>query len=1085
MSQTSDRQSLLELLLAEEGLDIEIEQRIPTCDRETQIPLSYAQQRLWFLDKLEPNTSTYNIFSAVRLNGPFDMSAFEKSINEIVRRHESLRTTFYDVEGHPYQQINPFSQFTLPFDDISHLTIEERETETQRILTEESQHTFNLNQDLLVRTRIVRVAPTEHLFFANMHHIASDGWSFQIFLKELVTLYAAFSSNQPSPLSELTIQYADFSAWQQTNLNSAEIDAQLDYWKEQLKGNLPILELPTDFQRPKIQTYHGEQCTKTISPNISKALHDLSNQQGTTLFMVMLSAFATLLHRISGQDDIIVGSPIAGRELTELEPLIGVFLNTLALRTDLTGDPSYMELLKRVQKVCLDAYANQDVPFEKLLEELQPERDLSRTPMFQVFFNMFNYGIETHEFPGIQQEYLRNPEADSKFDLTFYLYELDEQINIVLVYNADLFVHESMEEFLSQYLYLLEQIIENPEKSIAEFSLITELAQSVLPAPNHPLQSEWQLAVHDMFSQQANLYPQNIAVLDNQDQWTYEELDHRSNQLAHFLLDAGLQSQDIVPIFGHRSSSLIWAVLGILKAGGAFVILDPEYPPERLLNYVKQCQPRGFIQLKPAGEFPEELSEALSKLDICCHVTLPRLNELAHDDFLLDQPTTPPKISVEADDLAYIAFTSGSTGQPKGALGPHKALSHFFNWHIKTFGLKHEDRFSLISGLGHDPLLRDIFTPLCLGAALCIPTQEEILQPGGLTSWFIAQEISVTHITPAMSQALTLQQQESENVSLPILRMAFFGGDILTKHTIDSLYAIAPSVTCVNFYGATETPQAMAYHPIAKVESEETQTGKSLERMPLGKGIADTQLLILTENNRLAGVRELGEIHIHTPYLTKGYLGDQVLTEARFIKNPYAQDDPVLMYKTGDLGRYRLDGTVDIVGRKDRQIKIRGYRIEPREIEAALEQHTQVKKSLVITVDENNSTQLASYLVFQNSETDISAQEMRDFCKDKLPRFMIPASFTPLAEIPLTPNGKINYRALPAPDFESDAEAFTSPRTDLERMLVSLWQDVLNKKPISVHDNFFQLGGHSLLALRLFSKLEEQNRQKHDALHTF
>lgn len=1072
MSQASDLQSLLELLLEEEGLDVEIEQRIPLYDRSKPIPLSYAQQRLWFLNKLEPETSTYNIFSAVRLIGSLNIPAFEKSINEIFRRHESLRTTFTAVNGHPYQKITPYSPYTIPFDDISQLTQEEKETESQRILKEESQQIFDLSCDLLLTTRLVRISAEEHLFFCNMHHIASDGWSFQIFQEELTTLYQAYLENKPSPLPELTIQYADFAAWQQTTLNSEEIDTQLAYWKEQLKGNLPILELPTDFQRPKIQTYRGAQYKHAISQETSKALRQLAQQQDTTLFMVMLATFTMLLHRISGQEDIIVGSPIAGRDNSELEPLIGVFLNTLALRTDLSGTPTFIKLLKRVQKVCLDAYANQDIPFEKLLEELRPERDLSRTPMFQVFFNMFNFGVDTLEFPGITQELIRNPEAESKFDLTFYLYELNEQINISLVYNADLFTTDSMSEFLSQYLSILEQIINYPDQRIIDYSLITDHAQSVLPNPQQALPTEWNEAVHELFAQQASRLPKNIAIIDTQDSWTYQELDQRSNQLAHHLIESGIQSQDIVPIFGHRSSSLVWAMLGVLKAGAAFVILDPEYPVQRLINYINPCQPRGFIQLEAADTLPPEIVNCLAKLDICSQVSLPRLKNLAKSNFLTTYPTTPPQIIIEADDLAYIAFTSGSTGQPKGSLGPHKSLSHFFKWHIETFDLQVTDRFSLISGLGHDPLLRDIFTPLCLGATLCVPTQEEILQPGGLARWLKAERVSVTHITPAMSQALTLQQSE-KNIILPSLRFAFFGGDILTRHSIEQLREIAPQVTCINFYGATETPQAMAYYTVHLHDANDKQYSQPQERIPLGHGIADAQLLVLNENNALAGIMELGEIHIRTPYLAKGYLQDETLTKERFINNPINHLENDILYKTGDLGRYRLDGTVDIVGRKDRQLKIRGYRIEPREIEATLEQHPQIKKSLVILHGDNDSQQLASYIVLQEAGQSIAAQEARDFCKGKLPRFMIPASFTTLDKMPLTPNGKIDYKALPIPDFESDAEAFTSPRTDLEKTLVSLWEDILNKKPISVHDNFFQLGGHSLLALRLFSKLEE------------
>ncbi|MBE2222546.1 MAG: amino acid adenylation domain-containing protein, partial [Anaerolineae bacterium] len=1076
MGQASDRQSLLELLLEEEGLDIEIEPRIPACDRTKPIPLSYAQQRLWFLDKLTPNTPTYNIFGAVRLIGPLNIAAFEKSISEIFRRHDSLRTTFTAVSGRPYQVITPFQSYTLPFDDISAFPPEKRKAEAQRIFQEESQKTFDLSRDLLLKARLIRITEEDHHFLWNMHHIASDAWSFQIFQKELVMHYQAFIKEETSPLPDLTIQYADFAAWQQNTLDTDQLNTELAYWKEQLKGKLPLLELPADFQRPNIQTYRGGQVNHILSQAETRALNQLAQQQGTTLFMLLLATFTTMLYRISGQEDIIIGSPIAGRENTELEPIIGVFLNTLALRTDLSGAPSFNNLLKRIQKVCLDAYANQNIPYEKLLEEIQPERDLSRTPVFQVLFNMFNQNVEVVKLPGIEIEDLHNPQEDSKFDLTLYLYNRGEDIDLSLVYNADLFASESMEEFLAQYLSLLAQIIESPDKTINDYTLVTNHAQNVLPNPKMSLQSEWQEAIHELASQQAAQFPQNIAVMDAQDSWTYQELETRSNQLAHHLIQAGIQPQDVVPIYAHRSASLVWALLGVLKAGAAFVILDPDYPAQRLINYIELSQPRGFIQLEAAGPLPPELEAHLKEHNICCQITLPRLKNLAGNNLLTAYPITMPAIDLAGDDLAYIAFTSGSTGQPKGVLGPHKSLTHFFKWHIETFGFVSTDRFSLLSGLGHDPLLRDIFTPLCLGATLLIPVQEEMLQPGSLAQWFKAQDISVTHLTPAISQALTMHYQlNGEGVSLPSLRLAFFGGDVLAKHSVERLRAVAPQVTCVNFYGATETPQAMSYFIVPSFEATEKVKTPALERIPLGRGISDAQLLILNAKEEMAGIRELGEIHIRTPYLAKGYLRDAALTQERFIRNPITNLDNDMLYKTGDLGRYRYDGTVDIVGRKDRQIKIRGYRIEPREIEATLGHHPSVKKSIVVTHEADMDSQmLVAYLVLQDSESVVSAEEMREFCKGKLPRFMIPASFTILDKIPLTPNGKIDFRSLPEPAIEQSAESFTAPRTETEKMLVSLWEEVLNKKPISVYDNFFQLGGHSLLALELFAKLDQR-----------
>ena len=802
-----------------------------------------------------------------------------------------------------------------------------------------------------------------------MHHVVSDGWSIAIFNKEIGLLYHSFSTGQPSPLPELPIQYADFAHWQRQWLQGEVLEAQLSYWKKQLAGAPPSLELPTDRPRPAVQTFHGARQSLVLPKSLTEALKGLSRREGVTLFMTLLAAFKVLLCRYTGQEDIVVGTPIAGRNRAEIEPLIGFFINTLVLRTDLSGDPSFRELLRRVREVALGAYDHQELPFEKLVEELQPERDLSRTPLFQVFFNMLNLeSPESHrpELNGLTAEPLLL-ERDSKFDLTFYARERDEEIHLTLVYNADLFCQDRMVETQEQFKHLLSQIAENPDKKIAQLSLITRRAEAVLPNPAQELRTEWLGAIHTRFSQQAKRFPEHIAVLSERDAWSYEELESRSNQLANYLIASGVQSGEIVAIYARRSAALVWALLGILKAGGSFLILDPSYPAERLRNYVRVAKPTAWIVLEGV-EIPTDIfADVLSTLQCRCHLVLSQFKTAPDHDPLRSYPDSDPGLSTGPDDRAYVVLTSGTSGKPKAIEGTHSPLSHFLNWHCQTFSLKETDRFSMLSGLSHDPLLRDVFTPLWLGATLCIPDLEN-MSPGELVDWIKRYEVSVVHLTPAMSEVL--MQGLPAGGGSTSLRYVFFGGDVLTELHMARIRDLAPGATCVNFYGATETPQAMSYFVVPeRNDHSHSAAGNSKRIIPLGRGIEGAQLLVLNRGREAAGVGELGEICVRTPYLAKGYLGDEELTRARFLTNPFTGVSEDRLYMTGDLGRYLPDGDVEFAGRADRQVKIRGFRIEPEEIEAVLGRHPSIKEVFVVArEDVPDEKRLVAYLVARARE---------------------------------------------------------------------------------------------------------------------
>ena len=595
-----------------------------------------------------------------------------------------------------------------------------------------------------------------------------------------------------------------------------------------------------------------------------------------------------------------------------------------------------------------------------------------------------------------------------------------------------------------------------------------------LPNPTQPLNCEWEGTVHSHFSEFAKRVPQKLAVIDAKVAWNYAELDANSNQLANYLFENGIQSQDIVAIYSHRSAALVWAILGVLKAGAAFVILDPAYPASRLINCLDIAQPRAWLQIETAGELPDALDEFVKTLSCCCSLVLSQ-SAIAVDGLLSGYSKNDPMVTVEPDNLLYIAFTSGSTGIPKGILGTHRPLSHFIKWHSQKFGFNESDRFSLLSGLAHDPLLRDIFTPLCLGATLCIPSQKDIKTPGKLADWMQEQQVSITHLTPPMAQLITnlTPTSRTANGDLTSLRYAFFGGDRLKKHDVHRLRTLAPHVTCVNFYGATETPQAMGYF-IVPDSDESVDQGEPTnlnEGIPVGQGIQDVQLLVLNAQ-QLVEMGEVGEIYVRTPYLAKGYIGDQQLTQDRYITNPYTNTISDRLYKTGDLGRYLPDGNVECLGRIDNQVKIRGFRIEVGEIEAVLRKHPNLRETVVIArEDDLGNKRLVAYVVCEV----IPLSELRQLIKDKLPDYMVPSAFVRLEALPLTPNGKIDRHSLPAPDTVRTEleETFVAPRTDLELQLTKIWEKVLGIQPIGIKDNFFELGGHSLLAIRLLTEIEK------------
>jgi amino acid adenylation domain-containing protein len=1040
-----------------------------------EAPLSFSQERLWFLDRFQPGSWVYNIPSPIRLRGPLRPAVLARCFAEILHRHEALRTRFEERDGSPVQVIDLPQPVCLPQIDLAALPLSARRREAERIAAEEASLPFDLQRGPVIRFALLRLGEVEreaeHVLLTTVHHIVSDGWSVGVFSRELTQLYEAFVLGRPSPLSALPVQYADFARWQRGWLTGPQLASQLAYWRERLAGHPPSLDLPRDRPRPPIQTFRGGSALLELPHGLSERLKTLALAEKASAFMVLFAAFGILLQRLSGQDDILVGTPVAGRTRPEVEDLIGFFLNTLVLRTDLSGRPAFRELVRRVRATALGAYAHQDVPFEKLLADLQPERDLSRTPLFEVFFNMLNFPPSRAKLPGgLAVEPLGSGEMESKFDLTVYAMEGEEGFRFNFVYNADLFDRARIDEMLRQYHALLSQGAREPDRSIDSYSLLTSAASALLPDPTAPLDEESPGLVHELFAEQARRRPEKIALADAGGPWTYGELHEAARRLAGGLRAGGVRPGDRVAIYADRSAPLVLAVFGVLEAGAAFVILDPAYPPARLAQMVELAAPRAFLAIAPAGEPGPELAARIAKVPL--RLVLPGGGPEAARAVLATLPAGPEaEVPLTPDDLALVAFTSGSTGVPKGILGRHGPLSHFLPWMCKRFDLGEDDRHSMLSGLSHDPLQRDIFGALCTGATLCIPSPEDFSAPGRLAAWMARAGVTVSNLTPAMAQMLTeAPGGGAEAPQIPSLRRAFLIGDVLTRRDVERLQRAVPRATCVNLYGATETQRALSYHVVER-------TGDLPPILPLGKGMEGCQLLVLDREGRLAGLGELGEIAFRSPHLARGYLEYEALTRERFAVNPFTGLPGDRIYRTGDLGRYLPDGEVVFAGRADGQVKIRGFRVETGEIEALLDVQPGIRKAVVAvreTPDASGDRRLVAWIV-PDAEHPADPAAVREALRRHLPAYMIPSAFVVLEQFPLLPNGKVDRRALPAPE-EDRERAYAPPSTPTEEALAEIWRLLLNVERVGAGDDFFHLGGHSLLATRVAARVRDAFR---------
>jgi amino acid adenylation domain-containing protein len=1011
-------------------------------------PASFAQRRLWFLDQFNPDATTYNITSVQRLRGNLRVDALEKSLNEIVRRHESLRTRFEAIDGDPKQVVEPeLARLTIEVEDA--LSHEPRtEADVEKLINErveqEYRVPFKLTECPLLRVKVVRLAEDDQVLLLSIHHIISDGWSFSVFYTELATLYKAFSAGKESPLPELAIQYADFSLWQREWVQGELLTEQLAYWRKQLEGLAPVLALPTDFARPAMQSYRGKSARFSIGPEEAQKLKALSRQKNVTLFMTVLAVFQILLYRYSGQSDIAVGTPIAGRNREEIEALIGCFVNTLVLRTRVNPELRFEELLEQVKEVALSAYAHQDVPFEKLVEDLHVERTLSYAPMFQVLFVMQNLPDETRDFGGLRMSSMEVTSETAKFDLTLGLRERNGRLDGSLDYNTDLFRGETAQRMLGHFRVLLEAIIADPEQRVGELPLLSEVERRQLLAEFNEADGDyagWRQTIPEQFEAQVARTPEAIAVVAEGGALSYGELNRRANQVAHYLRRRGVGAEVLVGVLLERKLELVVGLLGVLKAGGAYVPLDGGYPEERLRFMMADS---GMKVLLTEAQWRERVS--WSEAEVVC------LDSEA--EAIAEESGANPEVVAGAGNLAYVIYTSGSTGRPKGVAIEHGSATVFLEWARRTFTASELGGLLASTSICFDLSVFELFAPLTSGGRVLLV--ENALVLGQLKE---AELVRLVNTVPSAMAELVRLKGVPEGVTSVNL-----AGEALPRELANEVYGVSGVQRLRNLYGPSE----------ATTYSTWTEVGREAEaEVTIGRAVTGTQVYVLDERQQLAPVGVSGELYIGGEGLARGYVGRAEVTAEKFVPHAYSAEGGARLYRTGDVGRYREDGELEYQGRRDHQVKVRGFRIELGEIEAVLRQAAAVREVVVVArAEEGGAKRLVAYIV---GEREWSVRELREWLKEKLPEYMVPGACVGLQELPLTANGKVDRAALPAPDGSRPEleDAFVAPRTVVEQELAGIWSEVLKVKRVGVHDNFFDLGGHSLLATQVLSKLRK------------
>jgi amino acid adenylation domain-containing protein len=1040
--------------LLERRLNQSASQTIKPRANPSSATASFAQQRLWFLDRLEENRALYNVPRALRLIGRLDVEALAGTLNELVARHEPFRTHFEMVDGTLRQIISDKADIGLTHIDLRDVAGQEREARAKELVRNEALRPFDLRRGPVIRATLVRIDEQDHIFLLTTHHIVSDAWSAGILFQELSDVYNAFANGDRSPLRPLAIQYADFAEWQRRWLQGDVLDRQLSYWRNKLDGVTGVLELPTDYPREGGQKAQGDRRVRTLPKDLSGELIELSKREGVTLFMTLLAAFQILLWRHSGQEDIVVGSPIAGRNREEIEHLIGFFINTLALRTNLSGNPTFIQLLKQVKQTALEAYTHQDLPFEKLVEELQPERDLGRNPLFQVMFQFQNTSPARLRMKDLTVSKIETATGTAKFDLMLATAENDGVVECVIEYNTGLFADQTIDRLLKQYATLLKGIVRNPKERIASLPLMTENERRQIlvdwnntraPFPNDQ-------CIHQAFEQQATRSPNEIAVVFGNERATYGELNARANRLAHYLRRHNVGPEVRVAICVERSLDMMVGLLGILKAGGAYVPLEPNFPIDRISFILADCQAPLLLTQRH-----------LTDLFTDSHVKAVYLDD-ERSEFTNESSENPLPLT-SAENSAHVIYTSGSTGQPKGVVSAHRSSLNRFAWMWRTYPFALDEVCCQKTSLSFVDAIWEIFGPLLQGVPLVIIPDDAVKDPRQFVAALSSNRVTRLVLVPSLLRVM-LEIDQDISRRLEHLRYCICSGETLPVELASLFRQKLPNAQLINLYGSSEVA--------ADVTCYEVDHADKLSTIPIGRPIANTQVYILDTAAQPVPIGMSGEICIGGEGLALGYLNQPDLTAEKFLPTGFSSTPGARLFRTGDLGQYRADGIIEYRGRRDHQIKLRGFRVELGEIEAHLRSHPSINQAVVVASDdERGEKQLVAYVSF--AEAEATNSELREHLQRNLPGYMIPSVFVVLESFPLTASGKINRLALPSPDHAQLATRadIVEPRTATEKTLASIWTDLLKVENVGVFDDFFALGGHSLLLVQVASRLRE------------
>jgi amino acid adenylation domain-containing protein len=1022
--------------------------------RTQDLELSFSQERLWFLDQLEQFSGAYNISSAMKLEGNISVPILEKSLNEIIKRHEVLRTTFITKNNKPIQIVHNELLLSIPVIVLTKMNKEEQEKQIKQIIHEETSYHFDLSTGPLLRVIVVNLNETQNILIITMHHIIVDGWSLGLLIKELSIIYNAFLKNKPSPLCDLPVQYADYAIWQRGWIKGEISEKQMNYWKEKLTGSPTVIELPLDKTRLKIQGYKGKREIFKIEKWKTEKIKQLSNTNNVTLFMTLLTIFKILLYRYSNQTDIVVGTPVANRKHSKIESLVGFFVNTLVLRTEVSGEISFKELVERVKKTTIEAYNNQDMPFEQIVEKVQPERSLSYSPLFQVMFILQNQRMEEFSLEGIEISQLESEHITSKFDITLTFSETEKGLIGNLEYNTDIFEESTIKRIMKHYERILESVINKPEERIDQIKLLSKEEEEEIIGKQSGETVEYpkDKCIHNMFEEQVERTPDRIAVEYKEEKLTYKELNERSNQLAHYLQENGVGPDVAVGLYTERSLEMVIGLLGILKAGGAYVPLDINNPKQRIDYMIENAK----------------ISVLLTQKKLINNLSITNISTTCIDSdwdkISKNLSISNPRSNVNPDNLLYIIFTSGSTGSPKAAGVYHKGFVNLMYWFINEYKLSENDEVLLITSLSFDLTQKNIFGPLMTGGILNL-CGSELFDPEYILNTLSENKITWLNCTPSMFYTI-IDQKENAYIRLNSLRYIFLGGEAVSipkmKKWIQSPYF---KTKIINLYGPTETTSVCSHYNVDNPQ-------KYLEKnLPIGQPINNARIMIIDKNHNFLPIGIPGELCIAGEGVGAGYLNDEKQKKEKFV----VINNNIKIYKSGDLARLLPDGNIEFLGRLDHQVKIRGFRIELEEIDFVIKESQNIKNAVTIVYDHKDQKYLISYVVPENQ--NVTSEQLKSFLKNKLPDYMIPPIIIMIKEMPLTPNGKINRFALPSPKHNIENQGkkkHEKPNNEIEYSIASIIEEILQKDKISISDNFFEIGVHSLTATQIVSRINNK-----------